>query len=349
MSFSVSERKLGVIYLPLAQQLAIESRGVGRRRERRRRSSTRASLRRSRQSRSVQALFIVGRTAGDPAPMLKALAGIVRRADPDLAVEGAATGPMAMASPQIIFRMAAIFTGGLSILAVSLAMLGLYGVLSHVVARRTREMGLRLALGAGIGDVRRMVLGEGLSPVMWGLGLGTIAGALLRALYTWQKVSWVDPVAFTVATVTLLARAFSPRTSRPAALRAWTRTWRCAISEGSRRRASHPSRSSSEQALETVGDEPDTGRSHGDYGESAESIHGNGDHRDHRLECGCPEVMITATRIPIAQIMNASRTANTTAARLVWVDILKPSALRADSTVAPEGCRAHQTRSSMAA
>jgi predicted permease len=153
-------------------------------------------------------VIILGRTAGDPAPMARTFAGILRQADPDLAVRFASTGETAMMPAYFILRAAARLSGGLSILAITLAMLGLYGVLSHLVARRTREIGLRLALGADPRHMRRMIVGEGLRPVVWGLGFGLLVGIgarlVLRATSTELSISPIDPLAFAVAAVTLL-------------------------------------------------------------------------------------------------------------------------------------------------
>lgn len=68
-----------------------------------------------------------------------------------------------------------------------LALVGLYGVLSQVIAGRTREIGVRLALGAGASAIRRMVIAQGLTPVMiglaGGLGFGLIARAAMQPLF----------------------------------------------------------------------------------------------------------------------------------------------------------------------
>ena len=82
-------------------------------------------------------------------------------------------------------------------LAMVLAVVWIYGVVSYSVLRRTREIGLRMALGAQQGDVLRSVLQEGLSPVFWGIACG-IAGTAMEA--AWLKsllygVAPLDPIA----------------------------------------------------------------------------------------------------------------------------------------------------------
>jgi ABC-type antimicrobial peptide transport system permease subunit len=69
---------------------------------------------------------------------------------------------------RIVLQLASAF----AILATALAMLGLYGVMAHSVTRRTREIGIRMALGAGPGRIRRMVLRE----MLWILGIGLVTG-----------------------------------------------------------------------------------------------------------------------------------------------------------------------------
>jgi hypothetical protein len=158
----------------------------------------------------AQRVFIAGRTVEDPASMIGTFATIVRRADPDLAVEVASTGAMAMTPVSTVLRAAAIASGGLSFLAVLWSMLGLYGVLSHVVARRTREIGLRIALGAEARGMRRMIVGDGLRPVAWGLVAGLVIGigarVVLRATFEGSRsISAIDPMAFGGAATALLA------------------------------------------------------------------------------------------------------------------------------------------------
>ena len=95
---------------------------------------------------------------------------------------------------------ARLFTG-FGFLALFLAVVGVYGVKSYLVAQRTREFGIRMALGASPGDVRRLVLGEGLRLLGIGLGVGLLLSALVaRALAGMlYEVNAADPATFTVA------------------------------------------------------------------------------------------------------------------------------------------------------
>ena len=90
-----------------------------------------------------------------------------------------------------------------------MAAVGIYGVLAFAVAQRTREIGLRLALGAGRGQVLRMILGEGVALALLGLGLGAVGACLVgRALKSvLYGVAAIDPAIFAVVAFTLLVSA----------------------------------------------------------------------------------------------------------------------------------------------
>ena len=92
-------------------------------------------------------------------------------------------------------------------MALLLAMIGLYGVRAYTVARRTREIGIRMALGADARDTLRLILREGLTLTTIGVGAGLALslalGKLLSSLLF--EVSGVDPLVFSVAPVVLAA------------------------------------------------------------------------------------------------------------------------------------------------
>jgi ABC-type antimicrobial peptide transport system permease subunit len=94
-------------------------------------------------------------------------------------------------------------------LALGLAVVGLYGVKAYSVARRTREIGIRMALGAQPGMVLRLILREGsvmlLSGIALGLLLAAAAGKILSGIL--YQVSALDPIAFTAAPMLLAAAA----------------------------------------------------------------------------------------------------------------------------------------------
>lgn len=114
------------------------------------------------------------------------------------------------ASPQLwIVRTGAYTVSVFAGLALALAIVGVYGVMAYAVVRRTREIGIRRALGAEAGEVLRMVLREGLSMTSMGMALGLLLAFVLgRGLSTMlYQVSPVDPLAFSVAPALLGATA----------------------------------------------------------------------------------------------------------------------------------------------
>jgi putative ABC transport system permease protein len=110
---------------------------------------------------------------------------------------------------QTLSQIAASVAGLLSLLAVGLAAIGVYGVVAYVVSRRRREVGVRMALGADARDVQRLILRQTIRPVAAGLLVGlAVAAASVRVLHAVLfGVSPYDPVAFVGAPLLLLAIA----------------------------------------------------------------------------------------------------------------------------------------------
>ena len=160
---------------------------------------------------AMRDMAVAVRTRGDP----MAAAGQVRKAiwsvDPDLAVydQKPMPGLIGATTAMLIGRLLADGLGGFGILALLLASLGLYGVISYSVAQRTYEIGVRTALGADSGTVLRMVLAQGLKLVLGGLLLGLVASLastrVLRSLV--HGVGTADPVAFAAAGLLLVGVA----------------------------------------------------------------------------------------------------------------------------------------------
>jgi predicted permease len=145
-------------------------------------------------------MMILARGA-DPAATVATLRSVVRQVDPALAVSAAGTADVLLAGPLFLLRVIALLAAWLGALALVLAMAGLFGVLSHVVERRTREIGIRLAVGAARRDVVNMVLLDGLRPVGKGLVLGLVIGLGVRMAIRGQVFTTIaawDPVEFTV-------------------------------------------------------------------------------------------------------------------------------------------------------
>lgn len=156
-------------------------------------------------------LVILARTTGDPARAARQIQKAVHRADPDVGLGAAGPASIMMAGPYFAARIAASFATALGALTLLLSMVGLYGVQSHIVARRTRELGVRMAIGASARQIRRMVLREGYRPVIEGLVLGLVFGAIARTAlraFVSATIQPIDPVAFALVPIPLVIAAF---------------------------------------------------------------------------------------------------------------------------------------------
>ena len=110
---------------------------------------------------------------GDPKAMLVELGKQLHAVDPNLVVYASTLEDLLTSTPTfVITRLSAIFASIIGGLGLVLACVGIYGTVSYAVARRTREVGIRMALGARKGDVLRMIVFESGRPVMLGLIIG---------------------------------------------------------------------------------------------------------------------------------------------------------------------------------
>jgi putative ABC transport system permease protein len=145
------------------------------------------------------------RVSGDPMQMLGAVRGQVRAGDKDLPIFSIETMERLMDKSVAPRRFNLLLLGVFAMVGLSLAGVGLYGVMSYTVTQRTREIGVRMAMGAQRGDMLRLVIGEGMKLALVGalLGLGG-ALALTRLLKTLLfGVSATDPLTFIVIAATL--------------------------------------------------------------------------------------------------------------------------------------------------
>ncbi len=151
----------------------------------------------------------VARASGNPEALTLAVRGAVSALDPVLPVYN--IRPMntvvagTVAAPQLITVLTTFFAG----LALALAAIGLYGLLAFAVSQRTREIGVRAALGASPGSVMALITREALGLMFVGLGVGLVgslaATQLLRGVVF--RVGVLDPASFVLATVVLLGAA----------------------------------------------------------------------------------------------------------------------------------------------
>jgi putative ABC transport system permease protein len=149
------------------------------------------------------------RTFGDPAGMTKSITAVVHTVDPELPLDQVKTMDQLVHESLASDRFSTVLFASFAGLALLLAAIGIYGVMSFAVAQRTHEIGLRMALGAGPAQVLRLVLQEGMLLALIGLvvGLGGtyFVGRVMNSML--YQVTVIDPVAFSAVTVVLLLAA----------------------------------------------------------------------------------------------------------------------------------------------
>jgi len=149
-------------------------------------------------------------TAGDPQSLITSVRNTIRELDPKIPVADVQTLNDYFSVGLFPFRLLAIVMGACGVMALLLATLGIYGIVSYSIAQRTRELGIRMALGALQKDILKLVIGQGMFLVSVGLGLGVLLSFVLTRLLTSSlldlelplPVSATDPLTF--ASVTLL-------------------------------------------------------------------------------------------------------------------------------------------------
>jgi ABC-type antimicrobial peptide transport system permease subunit len=154
---------------------------------------------------------LVVRTATPAVTALPMLRNALWKLEPDILFTEDVAAEQVVATTVMPTRAGAMIFGAFGALALLLAAIGLYGVISHSVSRRTREVGIRIALGAERTQVLRLILAEGGRLAVVGIALGALAaagvGRVLESLL--YGVSSFDPIAYAVAASLLFTVAFA--------------------------------------------------------------------------------------------------------------------------------------------
>ena len=153
--------------------------------------------------------FFTVRTAGDPAALIANSRLMLRRLDPQLTIDNVATLSQRLADSVAQPRFYAVLLGSFATVAVTLAAVGIYGVMMFAVGQRTREIGIRMALGARRGDVLSLVLRQGVVLAAVGIAAG-LAGAFALTRYLQTMVFGIttfDPPVFAFLSLLLGAIA----------------------------------------------------------------------------------------------------------------------------------------------
>jgi predicted permease len=149
------------------------------------------------------------RTAGNPDSLNKSIATVIHSIDADLPMADVKTMDQLVSQSLGGDRFGAVLFASFALIALCLAAFGIYGVMSFSVAQRTHEIGLRMALGAGEGQVLGLILKEGMILGLIGLLIGFAAsygiGRLMRGM--WYGIGSIDPIAFSAVAAVLLLSA----------------------------------------------------------------------------------------------------------------------------------------------
>jgi putative ABC transport system permease protein len=160
---------------------------------------------------SYSTMFLVVRTATDPMSLVSAVRGSIKTVDKDQPVYKVTAMEQLLADSLGQRRLSVMLFGLFAAVAMVLASVGLYGVISYSVTQRTNEIGIRMALGAERLDIFKMVIGQGLALTLTGVGLG-LAGAfaLTRVMSSLLfDVTPTDPVTFAMVPLLLAAVALA--------------------------------------------------------------------------------------------------------------------------------------------
>jgi putative ABC transport system permease protein len=155
--------------------------------------------------------FLVIRSASDPATLTSAVTDVLHRIEPTLPISRVITMDGLLSDSVASRRFSAVLTGIFAVLALLLAAVGVYGVMSYTVSGRTQEIGIRMALGAQPGNVQNMILAESARITLLGVGVGLIAAFGLARFLTNLVfgVSTYDGITFAGVAILLTSVALA--------------------------------------------------------------------------------------------------------------------------------------------
>jgi predicted permease len=159
----------------------------------------------------IRGMTLVVKAQADPNTLVAPVRQAIRSLDPGLPVADIRTMDDVVAATMSAPRFTGMLLGVFAGLALILSAIGIYGVLSYVVSRRTREIGIRVAVGAGRGQVLRLVLGSGVALALVGIAIGLAAAAVFsKAMSTLlHDVKPLDPPTFVAVALSLTAVAIA--------------------------------------------------------------------------------------------------------------------------------------------
>ncbi|MGH9854403.1 MAG: FtsX-like permease family protein, partial [Blastocatellia bacterium] len=155
---------------------------------------------------TFSSMTLVVRTTNDQTGMAAAIRNEVLSLDREQPISSIVTLDQLVSTSVAQRQFSMLLLGVFAVVALALASIGIYGVLSYAVTQRTREIGIRMALGAGRRDLLRLVVGQGMSLAMIGVGAGLVAAFLLTRLMSTLLfgVSATDPMTFGLISLLLM-------------------------------------------------------------------------------------------------------------------------------------------------
>jgi predicted permease len=148
---------------------------------------------------------IVVRSAVAPEGLISEVEREIRTLGPGMPLFNSATGEQILERSEFIFRLGVFLAGGMGLLGLFIAVVGVYGVVSYAAAQRTHEVGIRVALGALPGDVLKLILRHGLQLIAGGVAAGVIVGWLVTRAISHIFHGGTGVIVFAIAAVLLAA------------------------------------------------------------------------------------------------------------------------------------------------